>query len=303
MAINKGSYAASKVALEINGKFAGFLKSCDVGSWELEKVEHASGAFLEKRKSGGGMKYGAQSASYAVSESLALVDWSMSLSRKKCVTADGAFVMADHDFKATRRVDFVEAYINEIKFPSLDSSANKNPFMLDIKWQPTEVKHSKASGQISAEQSKTQKTWSSANYRLIGMPFETKFVSKIDLPTITAKMANETYGESRRIEYHYASQDCTDVVLHCSGGLMRDQVLPYIQKVIADGKLTDGEYFDCQVDLLDPSLTKNLGSVILKGLGLYKYTEQKLEAGQEKASSFELHFTCESADIGKVTPT
>jgi len=300
MAINKGSYAASKVAFELNGKFAGYLKSCDVGSWELEKVEHAAGSFLEKRKSGGGMKYGAQSASYAVSESGDMMNWIMSLPRKKCVTADGAFVMANHDFEATRRVDFVEAYINEIKLPSCDSAANKQPFMIEIKWQPTEVKHSKASGKIAAEQSKTQKTWSSANYSILNFPFDCKFVSKIDLPTFTAKMANETYGSTRRIEYHYASADCTDVVLHCSGGLMRDQVLPYIQKVIADGKLTDGEYFTAQVDMLDPSLTKTLGSVILNGLGLYKYTEQKLEAGQEKASSFELHFTCESVDFTNI---
>lgn len=300
MAINKGSYAASKVAFELNGKFAGYLKSCDVGTWELEKVEHAAGSFLEKRKSGGGMKYGAQSASYAISEAGEMVNWMMSLPRKTCVTADGAFVMANHDFEATRRVDFVEAYVNEIKLPSLDSSANKQPFMVDMKWQPTSVAHSKASGKIAAEQSKTQKTWSSANWRCLNFPFETKFVSKMDLPTMSAKLANETYGETRRIEYHYASADCTDVVLHCSGGLMRDSVLPYIQKVIADGKLTDSEYFSAQVDMLDPSLQKTLGSIILNGLGLYKYTEQKLEAGQEKASSFELHFTCEAADFTNI---
>jgi len=303
MAINKGSYAASKLALEIDGKFAGYLKSCDPGTFELEKVEHASGAYLEKRKSGGGMKYGPQSATFAISESLILANWSMSLGRKKCVTADGAFLMADHNFVATRRRDFREAYITECKFPSLDASAAKQAFMFDVKWQATSFQDSKASGVIAAEQSKTQKTWLSANYRLMNMPFETKFVSKIDLPTITGKLATESYGESRQIEHHYASQDCSDTVIHCSGGLMRDQVLPYIQKVIMDGKLTDGEYFDCQVDLLDPSLTKTLGSVILKGMGLYKYTEQKLEAGQEKASSFELHFTTESADIGNVTPT
>jgi hypothetical protein len=300
MAINKGSYAASKVAFELNGKFAGYLKSCDVGTWELEKVEHAAGSFLEKRKSGGGMKYGAQSASYAVSESGDMMNWIMSLPRKKCVTADGAFVMANHDFVATHRVDFSEAYMQEVKFPSCDSSANKQAFMLDCKFQPNYRKHSAGGGKITAEQSKTQKTWSSANYRIMNFPFETKFVTKIDLPTITAKLANETYGESRHIEYHYAAMDCTDVVLHCSGGLMRDKVMPYIEKVIADGKLTDSEYFSAQVDFLDPSLQQTLGSVILDGLGLYKYTEQKLEAGQEKSNTFELHFTCENANIQAV---
>jgi len=295
-AVNKPSYSSGNIMLELAGKAAGWIASCEVPTYEIDKVESKTGSFVETRKAGGNVKIGTFGASYSISESGTLLEWIMSLPRKQVIENDGAVVMANHNFDAMRRIDFTRALITEVKFPSLSANEGKKPCQVDVKWQPEAIEYSKASGKISAQQGNKHKVWLTSNFRFTGLPGDCEYITKIDVPSITAKLAAESYGTQRLPVQHYANIDVGDLKLEFSAR-SRDSVLAYVQKVIRDGKLTDDEYLDFGIELLDPSLSKTLGTIQLFGCGLLKYSEPKYEANKEETSKFTLDFTCERFDL------
>jgi hypothetical protein len=293
---NKPTHAAGNYCIEIDGFMAGWVNSVEVPSYEIDKVETKTGAFVETRKAGGNVKIGTFGSTYSISETNKILDWCLSLPRKQVVTTAGAVIMSNHNFDAMRRIDWTEGYITELKFPALAANEAKKPFTVDFKWQPSTVEYTKASGKISATQGAKHKTWLTSNFRFQGLPGDVDYITKIDLPAITAKLAAESYGTKRLPEQHYANIDIGEVKLEFSAR-SRDSVLGYVQKVIRDGKLTDNEYLDFGIELLDPSLAKTMGTIQLYGCGLLKYTEPKYESNKEETSKFTLDFTVERFDL------
>ena len=174
-----------------------------------------------------------------------LLEWVRATARGRFEPIAGAVTIVE-DGVARRRVDFTEAYINEIKLPSL-SSQSKQPFRIDIKWQPTEVKHSKASGKIAAKRAEGP-GWDTSSFRLEGLGAVADLVTTITLPKITTK----TSGKKRVAEIGDLA-----IVLEAASPAA-------LAKVIKDGKLTDGEYFDLAIDMRDASNGASKGKIVLE---------------------------------------
>jgi hypothetical protein len=286
------SYAAGNYALELGGKSAGWVNNVSLPKIELEKVESKVGAFVETAKAGGNYKHGNFEAQYSMSETNAVSEWILSLPRKQVITTDGAVIQANQNFDAQRRVDFMVGHVTEFKPDKLTASEGKKPFMCSFKWEAEKVDWSKASGKIAATQGTKHKEWNAANFRLEGLVGETEWITEVELPAATAKIAKESYGTSRFQALHYASIDIGDLKITMSAR-SRDSHLAYVQKVIRDGKLTSGEYLDLRVAFLDPSLANELGEIQLLGAGLLSYEESKITANEEKVATFSLAFSIE----------
>lgn len=286
------SYAAGNYALELGGKSAGWVNNVSLPKIELEKVESKVGAFVETAKAGGNYKHGNFEASYSISETSSICDWILSLPRKQVITTDGAVIQANHNFDAQRRVDFTVGHVTEFKPDKLTASEGKKPFMVTFKWDSEKVEWAKASGKIAATQGTKHKEWNAANFRFEGLVGETEWITEVDLPATTAKLAKESYGTSRFQALHYAAVDIGDLKITMSAR-SRDSHLAYVQKVIRDGKLTSGEYLDLRVAFLDPSLANELGEIQLLGCGLISYEESKITANEEKVATFSLGFSVE----------
>lgn len=205
-----------------------------------------SGAVWVEQADTSDEKSGAFRVSYPIAAG-GLLEWVRAAARGRFEPISGAVTIVE-DGIARRRVDFTEAYINEIKLPSLSTSKkNKQPFTVDIKWQPTQVKHSKASGKIAAKRAEGP-GWDTSSFRVEGLGAIADLVTTITLPTITTKLVDK-----KRVA------QIGDLTIELEAASPAA-----LAKVIADGKLTDGEYFDAQIDMRDASTGASKGKIVLE---------------------------------------
>lgn len=272
--------AASAYAIELQGKMAGFLSAVGI-------AEH----LIVPGGKGANFGLGPFSASYSVSEASAVLDWIMSLPRKQEQRTSGAIVFADHNFDAKRRVEWTEGLLTSVQFPKLSASEAKKPFAVDFKWQPSTVSHTGGGGGKldGSGAKKGAKLLSTSNFRLSGLPAESEFVTAIGLPLVSVAEAGRKGDTKGGIKFG-------DVTLEFSGR-SREAVYKYVKGVIDDGRLSENEYLDFGIDLLDPSLTKTVGTVSLLGCGLRSYKEAPIEANKEGQAKFTLTFSVERFDL------
>lgn len=273
--------SAGIFALELAGKTAGFLSAVGI-------AEHVSTPGSKV----GTFGLGPFTASYSISEANKILDWIMSLPRKQVVSNDGAIILADQDFNAKRRVEWTDGLLTSVQFPKLSAAEGKKPFAVDVKWQPSTVSHSDGGDKKLSTKGagKGAKALSTSTFRLKGLPAEGDFVTSIALPLIS------TPDEAGRKGKEKAGIKIGDITLEF-GGRSRDAVYDYVKGVIADGNLTDNEYLDLSIELLDQAQSKTLSTVQLFGCGLRSYKESKLEAGSEKQAKFTLTFSVERFDL------
>ncbi len=271
-------FASSNAAIELAGETA-FLS-------EVSIAEH----LLVAGGKGGKFGLGPFSASYSISEANALLDWIMSLPRKKVAETNGAIVFADHNFDAKRRVEWTEGLITSVQFPKLSATDGKKPFMVDFKWQPSTVSHAGGGGgKVQAQGGKKPtKAISVSNFRLSGLPAESEFVTAIGLPLVSVPEAGRKDAKGD-IKFG-------DMTLEFSGR-SREAVYKYVQGVLDDGRLTDDEHRDFGIELLDSTLNKTLGNISLIGCGLRSYKEAPIEVNKESTAKFTLTFTVERFDL------
>ena len=274
---------SANAALEIDGANVGWLSSVEPAP--LEMIPDA--ATRGQRR----LKLGEFKASQSVSGAGGLLDWALSVLRPAPVAANGAVVLADANFQARRRIDFTGSHITEVRFPALDASL-KQAFSVDVKWQPTTMAFSKATGAVLLPKAGKRKAWMCANFRVGGLPFDARFVTKVQLPTITTQLS----AASGRKKAGVASVSLGEVVIEVAASGI-DGALDYVNKVADDGLLTDAEFFDFSIELLDPSLSKTLATLVFGGCGLLRALSPKEGSASEAIKKFTLGFSVERFDL------
>jgi hypothetical protein len=285
--------SGSALALEIEGKAAGALRSLqppgysfDPGSTRLEAGDITVA---------GEIAITPMDAEFDLAVAAPLLDWALSLARRNSQAPSGAALVLDANFKVRRRIEWTEGLLTEVRFPVLDASA-KSPFTVGLAWQPASIAQGKATGDIVGPGPGKRKSLMVSNFRVQGLPFDTKFTSRVTLPTVRGKVAAETYGSSRRTGRHYASVDDGEIsieVAASSASAARD----WVQAVAADGRVTDPELLNFSIEMLDPSLKNVLAAITLNGCSLAGYAEDRIESASERSAGVKLRFTIGLFDI------
>jgi hypothetical protein len=241
------STLSTNAALEIDGQSLGWLKSVEPAPIEFVADPATPGQRL--------LRFGEFQATQAITGPGGVLDWVLPLLESAPAAASGAVVLADTNFQARRRADFKDALITEVRFEDLDATG-KQAFAVALKWQPASVAFSKASGVVAAPRLGKRKAWLVSNFRVQGLPFDTRFVTRVQWPVITHSGGDAGARFSEwRIEL---------------GAGSADSVLAYADQLMQDGMLTDDELFDCSMELLDTSLSKVLATVSLAGCALLR---------------------------------
>lgn len=280
------SHALGNYAIELSKLNGGWVNSVELPTFKLDPVDSATSAAVDIAKPGGNYSHTAFKASYSISETNNVVDWIMSLPRKKLITHDGAIISADHNFVGKRRCDWTVGHVTSVKFPKFSASAVKKAVMVDFEWEAETCEFSTTSGKIAAPQGKKLKAFNSALFRFEGLPGECEWITDIEVPAITAAA-----GATRD-----ANCQIGDLKITFSSRSF-DSHLAYVQKVISDGKLTADEYLDCELHMLDNSAANVLGSMQFYGCGLKEFSMPKLEANKEEMAKFTLTFCVERFDM------
>ena len=279
----------TKLAIELAGKLAATVSSLQLPGYRVEQVVVPTGPNASARLEVN-VDITPLDAAFTLTQSDALTDWALALPRGKgAQPLNGAALVLDINSKLTRRVEWTEALVTELRLPELDA-ASKTAFSLGLTWLPNTVTYAKVSGEIIAlpPASKTKKTPMLANFRVLGLPFDGKFVSRVTLPTVTGTLAAQKPG--------YAQVDSGDVTLVLSAR-SRDEALVWVQHVVADGQIADKEYLSLDIELLDAALKNVLLTVQLTGCALLGYEESRLDPAQEALGTVTLRFAVGKLDV------
>jgi len=271
MAIAAG-YNVTNLYVEINGKAGGFLSSFTPPTHEVEQIKQAPGPGGEARKMAGNPKIGEAAATFSIAQEGPLFDWVASFLRMKATEVNLAIVLADQSFQAKRRVDYTGCLITSVAFPALDAREAKKPFEVAVTFQCGKIQFAKGSGKVSAAVGTKTKSWLTSNFRVTipGIP-DASLVTRVELPKIMAKMAEERTGAMRLPTRHYGAYEVAGLATeHAAPGF--DGAQAFATKVLQDGAITDEEYMDLTVELLDPTLKKVLGTFTAKHAAPKKFT-------------------------------
>jgi len=280
---------ASRLAVELAGTLAAQVNSLQLPGYRVEQVVVPTGPNASARL-GANVEITPLDATFALTQSNALTEWALSLPRgRSAQPLDGAALVFDFNNKLTRRVEWTQALVTALRLPELDA-ASKATFSVGITWLPSTVTYAKASGAVVPlpPVSKTKKAPLLSNFRVLGLPFDGKLVTRITLPAVTATLAAQRPG--------YAQVDLGEVKL-VMAARSRDEALAWVQKVVDDGQIADHEYLNLNIELLDAALKNVLLTVQLSGCALLGYEESRLDSAQEALGTVTLRFAVGKLDM------
>ena len=279
----------TKLALELDGKIAASVSSLQLPGYRVEQVVVPTGPNASARL-GANVDITPLDAAFKLTQADALTEWALTLPRGKgAQPLDGAALVFDANNKLTRRVEWTQALVTELRLPELDATS-RAAFSLGMTWLPSTVNYAKASGSTVtlAPVATTKKALLLSNFRVLGLPFDGRFVSRVTLPTVTATLAAQKPG--------YAQVDSGEVQVVMTSR-SRDEALAWVQQVVADGQIADTEYLSLNIELLDAALKKVMLTVQLNGCSLLGYEESRLDPAQEALETVTLRFAVGKLDL------
>ncbi len=293
MLINSGHIASSRFFLDIQGWSAGYLPNFGVPTYEAEEAGSALGPDYVTRKMLGPPKIGDATATCNVSEAGPLLSWIESVWKRDAVVKDTTVSLADQNYQVKLAVEMDECLITEVSLPELNASDGKKPFEVSTKWRPTQVRFTEPGGVVPSTIGQKAKPWLVNNFRVHGaFGLDTRLVTKIGLPKMTMKVANEAYGEFRHPELLYSAIEFSTITMSLS---FADRVAAkeLAHRMITRGNVHEEQEEDIAVDVMAPNLQQTLGSFTMKNCLLKKIDWGKLEGGKDGPALINLEFLVE----------
>lgn len=284
MAATGRGYAAGLFIMELEGGQAGYIKKCDIGKLTGNLATTKTGAILPEKKQITGMKWEPMTIEVGLSHSAALLDWMQAAFKGQHVRKNGSVTMYDHNGKAMRRVDFVDAHLVEISLPALDAKG-KDSVHMTLKIQPEQMRFSEGGPPAKPTVGTKQKLHNTTNFRISIPGIETKSVSKIELPKFTLKLAEHATGEHIESQYEPASCEVSDLKTHHSAheftAIYKDAYAWLVQ-----GSRTEEAEKTIAVELLGPDAKKPITTFEFRNCG-YKelVSSNPLEAKKEEIAT------------------
>ena len=285
---------AGATALELNGQVVGVARRLQMPGYRVDTVVVAAGPGKAARLAAN-ISISSMEASIDLAEPGPLLEWALSLPRGNALATDGAALVLGINRKPQRRVEWSAGLITALQLPVLDA-ASKQAVSLGLTWQPATVSYAKPGDSAVVLPASKRKLALACNFRVSGLPFDGSFISQVTLPTVTAKLVVEQTGQQRLPSRHYASVDLGELQLVFNARSQGD-VLAWVQKVVADGRIADDDYLGIVVELLDASLKTVLVRISLAGCGLLRYEEDPINSSSEQVPRCSLTFAVGQLDL------
>ena len=291
---NQRGYTAGRFAMDLGGQFAGWISSIEGGHATSDVVVEKVGADMIQHKHLAGVKYDDISVSCGTAMSKAFYSWIQASLDRKHMRNDGAIITADYDQKEVGRMDFFHALVTEVGFPALDA-ASKDAAKMTVKFTPeyTRVK-AKTGGAVQAPLGKgEQKKWLPSNFRLKidGLDNATPRVNKIEALTIKQKVVEDPVGEQRDYQKVPASIEYPNLVITCAES-HADQLYDWHEDFVIKGNNSEDKEKGGTLEYMSANMKDVLFTLTFHGLGIFKLTPEKVEAGSENVRRVKAELYC-----------
>jgi len=292
--IKDRSYTAGRFAMDLGGQFAGWISSIEGGHATSDVVVEKVGADMIQHKHLAGVKYEDITVNCGTAMSKAFYSWIQASLDRKHARNDGAIITADYDQKEVGRLDFFHALVTEVGFPALDA-ASKDAAKMTVKFSPeyTRMK-AKTGGAIQAPLGKgEQKKWLPSNFRLKidGLDQACPRVNKIEALTIKQKVVEDPVGEQRDYQKVPASIEYPNLVITCAES-HADQLYAWHEDFVIKGNNSEDKEKGGTLEYMTADMKTVLFTLTFQGLGIFKLSPEKHDAGTESVKRVKAEFYC-----------
>jgi hypothetical protein len=265
---------ASTFALELDGAQLGVVASVALPALTLSDTgQPGFGDFAARFNVTGGSK---------------MLDWLVAVMRGQVTNPAGAVLLANHNFDIQRRVDWSAGQLTGLAFDTLDARDAKKPFAVNFGWRSAGVKFSKGAGKLSTPVGGKAKGWLTSNFRVSGLPFVAAQLQAIEWPTVTLTDAAKPVVALGSLRLTLAGPAVVTA-------------LEWALKMQSSGPASAADRFTLRVDMLDASLAKTLGTIVLEQCAWLSFEEARFETASEAVHSATLVLSVGSMDF-LVTP-
>jgi len=292
---DKRGYTAGRFAMDLAGQFAGWISSIEGGHATSDVVVEKLGGDMIQHKHLAGVKYEEVTVNCGTAMSKAFYSWIQASLDRKHTRNDGAIITADYNSKEVGRLNFFQALITEVGFPACDA-ASKDAAKMTITFAPEYPRVIPKPGSDVQAPIGTgeQKKWLPSNFRLKidGLDNACLKVNKIEALTIKQKVVEDPVGEHRDYQKVPASIEYPNLVV-TFGESHADDVYKWHEDFVINGNNGQDKERGGTLEFLTPDLKTVLFTLTFSGLGIFKLTPEKVEAGSENMRRVKAEMYCE----------
>jgi hypothetical protein len=285
-AVTQRGYSAGKLALELDGQFAGWLKSANGGHAFADVVTQGATVNGTQRKHLAGVKYEDIVLTCGTGMSPSLYEWIKASFDKQSIRRNGSLVACDYNYKAQSWQNWFNTSISEIAFPACDA-ASKEPGNFTISLTPEEIQWKKGVGEDllgGRKPSTKESNWLPSNFRLSISGLDCSRVNKIEAITAATSVKQAPDSGMRQSLGAASSMQMSSLAVTLAetdaGGFFR-----WMQDSMAGRQTSSGPGNAGKsgvLEFLDPSLRETLFSLSFFGLGINQLVPEALSAHSEQ---------------------
>jgi hypothetical protein len=297
---SKRGYAASRVALELEGARAGWPMSAVGGDATSDVVAEKLGTDSVQRKHIGGVRYTDILLTCGLDMEPAFWAWLADALEHRHTRHSGAIVFLDYDSKEQQRITFNNALVAEIGFPALDA-ASKEAGRLTVRLRPETVRRQKGGGAsyanaaIGKEQSKK---WLTSNFRVTVSGLDLTYVSRVEALTVDVEVVENAVGILRDYQLAPVALKIPDLELTVAESRAASLRTWHEDFLIMGNNGEDREKTG-SIEMLSPTLKDVLIQLDLKGVGIFSLEDQPVQAGSDNTRRLKAKLYCEEMRLAK----
>jgi phage tail-like protein len=295
---NDRAYGVSKYCLDIEGRFAGFVKELSGGDATADVVLEKIGADHLQKKHLGNVKYEEVVFKCGTGMTKDLYDWidtAFSHTFNAKGRKDGALIFMNYDQQEVSRLTWHFGIITELGMPALDASS-KDSAMMTVKFKPEFTRKTWSTGPsfVAPTNASKQKKWLPANFRLRidGCELGCAKVNKIEALTVQQKVAENSVGEQRDYQFEGTSVSVPNLVITLPES-HADEFYRWHEDFVIKGNNGEEHEKGGTLEYLTPNLSEVLFTLNFFHLGVFKVTADKNEAAGEPIRRLKVEMYCE----------
>jgi hypothetical protein len=231
--------------------------------------------------------------------SRAFYEWIKDSYDKRFARKNGAIIAADYNFKQVSRLNWNNGLITEVGFPACDA-ASKDDAKMTVRIAPEYTRFMTGSQgalpTLAAKQA-IQKKWLPANFRLQldGCPAACSRVNKIEALTVKQKVVENAAGGLRDYTKLSSYLELPDLVI-TTAEAESAELLQWHEDFVIRGNIQRLKERNGTLEFLAADMREILFTLTFHGLGIFKLTPEKVEAGSENIRRVKAEMYCE--DVG-----
>lgn len=277
------SFTGDAFFFELDGEPAGnFVQSPQGGVAYADVVAEKIGPDSIAKKHVANIKWNEMSVQCGVAMSKGFYNWMKDSFDHKFTRRSGSIIAADFDFRVKSQGTFQNALLTEVGFPALDGAA-KDPAYMTIKWAPESTSSKKSSGQISGKGFNPKEV----SFKLEIDGLSSARISKIDAFTWKQAVVSDSVGTPDTIEV-----EVPNLAVWLSQGSGLNTWTGWFEDFVINGNNGDDKERNGTLSFYQGS--KNIASLELQHLGVFKMTPEKVEAGSESIRRVKYEMYCEN---------